>query len=276
MVIAVPVGHANLRRRIAWMVAGGPIASFLAGGVLLALDSPPARLAGGFSLLLGLLSGIPAKAAGFCSDGARLLMLLRNGPIAQRWAAITTLGGLAYSEVRPRDWPQTLLDQATAVDDRSYDTLSANVLAYYSRFDRGEIEGAGAHLDHGLELLDQAPRPFRGGILLEAVCFYALHHDDRAGLQHWLDEAAGGLLIETYTRLHAETAVLLAEGRIDQAAAKLEEALREIQGAPNTGLRTMEQECPRQLHARITPVIGAASQASAARGAAPRHLFSRS
>lgn len=95
----IPGGPANeLRRRIAWCVAGGPAMSLLMGGAGLAADvlSPAGALADAF-----LATAIPMRTGSFYSDEARLLMLLRGTPDAERWAAVSAICAYRATPIVP-------------------------------------------------------------------------------------------------------------------------------------------------------------------------------
>jgi len=98
----VPTDTHDLRRRTLWLIAGGPLASLAAGGLLLgvraAADAPPLAetlllITGAVSLLICAVSAIPTTAAGFYSDGARIIRLVRGGADVERGLAALWLDG---------------------------------------------------------------------------------------------------------------------------------------------------------------------------------------
>ncbi|MBA2692558.1 MAG: hypothetical protein H0U65_08710 [Rubrobacter sp.] len=107
---AAPTDSRNLTRRMMAYVAGGPFASFVLAAVSVgvAVVAPPSvgivfGAMAAMSLFIGIATLIPNKLGGFSSDGARLLMLRRGGPEAERWAAISALAGTMMAGTRPRD-----------------------------------------------------------------------------------------------------------------------------------------------------------------------------
>lgn len=102
-VLMVPMDDHNLKRRAAWMVAGGPLASLFlaaagyAGHAILA-ESPVSSRVCGFlaicSVCIFAVTSVPFR-LGTYTDGARLLMLWRGGRPAEEWCA--NLVRAAYS-----------------------------------------------------------------------------------------------------------------------------------------------------------------------------------
>lgn len=103
-VLMLPADDHDLKRRAAWMVAGGPLASLalaVAGcGVYEVMGHAPVWRVCGFIGLLSagifLATAIPSH-WGLPSDGSRLLTLWRGGPKAEKWCALLTTGGAVKS-----------------------------------------------------------------------------------------------------------------------------------------------------------------------------------
>jgi len=93
-VVMLPSDGRNLRRRVTWMIAGGPLASLglaAAGYVIhVALGHSRASQLCGFTGILSLAiffaTAIPSH-IGVPSDGLRLLTLVRGGPKAEEMCA---------------------------------------------------------------------------------------------------------------------------------------------------------------------------------------------
>jgi hypothetical protein len=120
-----PQDARDLRRRVAMLLAGGPLASLLlAAAAVIALAaaagamSPLVRgvvaIAGLFSGGIGLVTLLPMRG----TDGGRLLRLKRGGPPAEREAAVFGIVGLLTSGVRRatgrRHWPTRRWARPTA------------------------------------------------------------------------------------------------------------------------------------------------------------------
>lgn len=238
---SAPDDDHNLPRRMLVMVAGGPLTSLILGALALLslplLSGLPALLmllVGAISAAIGVATLIPLQSGGFASDGARILMLLRGGPQVERWCVHALLARLALTN-RPRDLRQDLLARATAYGEGGFDAVSAALLGYSWAIDSGLPAEAAAHLDHALRHIADFPPALQPAIRLEAAYFNAWHRGDAAAARMWLDQSAGGMLIERHTRSRVRAAVLLAEGQIAEARAeaqKGQEALRRLNPGP--------------------------------------------
>lgn len=229
---ASPADDRDLRRRMLIYVAGGPATSLLLGaGALLVrplLSGVPAltlSLIGFASLMIALVTLIPMRAGGFSSDGARILMLLRGGPEAERWCAVAILANDLFA-TRPRDLAPALIERSLALADNTPDHLSSVFVAYGWALDRGDIPAAEGYLETMLANLSAFNSALRPSVLIEAAYFTARHHTDAAAARALLDQAHGGL-VEPYTRARAEAAVLLAEGRPAEAQTLAAQGLRQ-------------------------------------------------
>lgn len=100
VILVLPPDDRDLRRRAAWMVAGGPLASLalaLVGcGAHSVLGHTPASQISWFigicSAAIFLATAIPSH-LGVQSDGSRLIMLWRGGPKAEEWCALLAKWG---------------------------------------------------------------------------------------------------------------------------------------------------------------------------------------
>lgn len=247
--IMTPDDDVNLPRRVSRMIAGGPAASLAL--TLIAASLSAVFLGHPFGAWLSVLSlgsalvflatVAPMKAGHFYTDGARALMLRRGGPEAERWCAMMALIGVAMGPVRPRDWHPGQVQAMLWHLDESYDGLGALMMAYQWSLDRGKISEARRWLEQALSKRELWPRPFRAPILLEASYFHALYGGQFDHLRRWLEEARGGVMIEPYTRLRAEAAVLLAEGHYNEARQTIDAGRRILARESDTGLVIAEK-----------------------------------
>jgi hypothetical protein len=230
----------DLPRRMLLFVAGGPLFSLLGAAALI-----PAALLGtsspGVSFLFtafGILSAgmalatlIPLPSAGFTNDGARIRMLLRDGPEGRRWTALASVAGLLMAE-RPRDWPSELMDLLGDGKDAESDAVHVCWLRHLWHQDRHEWEDAKLWLERGLANVDALPKAGRPGLYLSAAYFYARHGNDSALARQYLDLGQQpGLHNPKETHL-VKAAVLVSEGRTDQALPELELASRALDSKP--------------------------------------------
>jgi hypothetical protein len=82
---------------------------------------------------------------------------------------------------------------------------------------------------------------FRPALQLEAAFFEARHRRNVVAARAWLERARAGHA-ERYTRLRAEAAILWAEGRYAEAAAKAEAGLAAIPRSAAGGSAVLESE----------------------------------
>jgi hypothetical protein len=247
----VPEGLHDLRRRAVVMVAGGPLLSLMVGAQFLALyqATSPALLRadaafvakltalafliiGGASLLIGLLTLVPARSGGFYSDGARMLRLMRTTDETEREVALLALTGISMAGKRPREWDARLVESGAGIRDGGPFEVLGRQFAYAHALDRGDVAAARQHLEDALDRVGQLPAAARASLLLAAATFYALHDGDALRGRALLQQARHGLLPAPHQRHVAEAAVLLAEG--DAAAAH--DAAREARRLAETAL----------------------------------------
>jgi hypothetical protein len=222
-------------RRVALMIAGGPLASL--GLTVLALWlaaalAPAAApgtwsgLAQSFALAVAWLSllifGVtvfPSTLGGFKSDGRRFYELLRGDRRSDQEMAMMVLTTATLAGVRPADLDPGLVDQSVGLRDGSLFDRYAHFTAYQHAMDRGEAPRAQALLDYVIAG-EAGLVPFiRDAARCEYAWLLATRSPAAAMARAWLD-SAGPLAFDPVTRLRAEAAVLLAEGRNAEAAAK--------------------------------------------------------
>lgn len=245
---AVPTDSRNLTRRMAVYVAGGPSASLLlalAAFGLLSLAPPSVELlpstVAAASFFVGVVTLIPNRTGGFVSDGARIRMLLRGGPEAERWCAIAALSGMSMAGVRPRDWDGEMIGKSLSPADGSFDDAGASSLAHCHALDRGEVDEAEALLERALAA-ENVPEVLRSQILLEAAFLRAHLRDDPDGARALLAEAKPRKVMEKSLPLRAEAAISLAEGDVEGAGAKAREGLEALRASLDAGAAKLKRE----------------------------------
>jgi len=250
--MVVPDTH-NLRRRLMLYVAGGPATNLLfaiiaAAGTLAFAHSTGNLLpviflsASLLSFATFMISILPARTKGLTSDGQRIVDLLRNNPRAARWSAIIAIGAMYERGQRPRDWNPYLVQQVTLSPDEALDYLTGLSLGYYYQLDSGQVDAAGMWLDKIAGKLNHLAGVFRASFQLELAYFTALHRRDAAKGRLWLNQAAGRVDIARITRLRAEAAVLLAEGKSQECLTKATEGLAALDLVQNMGLKVLERD----------------------------------
>jgi hypothetical protein len=234
---------ATMRRAMVRIVAGGPGFSLL-GGVLglaafamLTGEFPTVGFCGGFagvfSLVIAVVTLIPASMGGYKSDGLRLLTFLRgDSAVAERWCNLAVLSGLSQT-LRPRDWPEECVMACGATrGDRTNDGVSAAWLRAVYHEDRGEWSEALVWAEEAVEGEEAWPEVGRP-ILYATAAGVCARAGDAAGARRYLNGVREGGLVSRYAMRYTEAIVLGAEvGREDEACAAAEEALSLIGGQP--------------------------------------------
>jgi tetratricopeptide (TPR) repeat protein len=229
-----------LERRLFMMVLGGPLASFL----LFCLGLVPLLFPGLVSknivawgilfcsvwnLHMAIVNVLPLRIGYLSLDGRRMFDLAQNNLQSQRFAGFHRFNTCLKMGIRPRDIDETIIDRVLAIPERSFDHIAGLLLAYHVALDRGETEQAGTYLDQALEMNSLYPEAFCGSLLLEGAYFEA-HLRQRADLaRQWWEKIPDKALIAPYALLRAEAAVLLAEGRKDEALDRVERGLVSLQ-----------------------------------------------
>ncbi|HMC88172.1 MAG TPA: M50 family metallopeptidase [Gemmataceae bacterium] len=258
---AAPINDRNLRRRVALYVSGGILANVVTGAACLLLaewlnrvTQPPdiprqpaawrtvallmprslgvasLNVAAILTLGVALQNLVPVQRRGHASDGTKLLDLLSTGPRAERRLLPLTLTAALLRGERPKAWKPDEVERLLALRDGSAYDGSANLFAYYYFVDTGQIERAGQFVDLFVAQLADCPAGHESSLFLEAAYFVGFHRRDPVQARAWLIKSAGGQ-VEKQTRLRAEAAVLLAEGRCEEAAAV---ALQGLAAAPES------------------------------------------
>jgi hypothetical protein len=264
---SLPVDQNKIDRRYGLVVLCGPLTSLILGAVgLWAARRPPIQNPGSpwlsltffalfclglMCLLLFLITIIPYRYAGLDSDGAQLLDLLRGGTRTERKKRLLAFTAQSWSGVRPRGWDAANLQRLLELRSGLPEDALIDLLAYYHALDRGENALAGGYLAEGMQLAEQAQEQLRPLLYLEAAFFQAVYQNNPAHARQMYEQARGGL-VEAHTRLRAEAAVLLTEGRHEEGCLLAREALRRAPLSSDRGgalaemdwLTALLQHCP--------------------------------
>jgi hypothetical protein len=254
-----------LRRRLLLLLLGGPLANLLLAGALeIALYIAHQGFVVSFSLHVGAtFSALIAIAAlvpdvnrrGIFSDGARLLMLLKNDARAERWISNIRCQIALNQGRHPREWDQHCVARAAAVSDDSRDAYVARWLAYLWAAERQDITCATKYLEGALEVLSYSTPKLRDHLFLEAAVFQAWFRDNPSKALFWVYRIRNNKL----TRLQKQRldiALLWSEGRLFDAWEKLGTGfLAELRGLPASPGRALAEESAaewkRQMESRM-------------------------
>jgi hypothetical protein len=223
--------------RVVVMIAGGPIASGLLTIALLWLSvalmlpaQPPlwlvlcqhvTMITVGLSVLIFGFTVFPGSAAGFKTDGRRIIDLLQHDRRSDQEAALMALSTASLAGVRPTDYDPDLVRRAVALNDGSLFDLYGQLNAYYHAAYQGDWAAAQHYLDRVLVGEDKLAPFVRDTLRCEYAWLLARSASAPAEARAWLD-TAGQLDFDPATRLRAEAAVLLAEGNHAEAEIKMQ------------------------------------------------------
>lgn len=219
----------QLRRRLGFLVWGGPLASFLLPLVLeacVAAATPPlpahfaVHVFTAVSILLGIAELLPDTGKGNSSDGARLLTLLRNDAACARWLSIIQLQLAWERGEHPRTWDEAKVAAAMAIDDDSRDAVAARWLGYLWAAERQDITSATKYLEEALAAPEASSAWLRDRLFLEAAVFQAWFRDDLEKAQFWVKQIRRRKLAPAQ-RFRLGIALLWAEGKLLEAWERL-------------------------------------------------------
>jgi hypothetical protein len=230
--------------RAAVMIVGGPVASLVLTVIALWLSAALTAAAGpvpspwavaqhvalataGMSLMIFLVTAFPGSTGGFKTDGKRVLDLLRGDGRSAQEAAMLALTTAGLGGVRPADYDPALVARVVSLRDGSLFDLYGNLTAFTHAADRGEWAMAQNYLDRVLAGEDQVAPVVRDLLRCDYAWLLATQADAPVMARAWL-ETAGKLDFDPATRLRAEAAVLLAEGRPAEAAGKARAGLHAL------------------------------------------------
>jgi hypothetical protein len=256
---------AGLRRRLLFLSLGGPVANLLlaAGCAISVILAHPPFVAGvalrigcAFSALLGIAALLPdVDRRGNFSDGARLVMLLKNNGKAERWLSNIRCQIALNQGRHPREWDEACVGRAAVISDDSRDAFIARWMAYLLAAERQDITCATKYLEGALEVLGYATPKLRDRLFLEAAVFQAWFRDNPSKALFWVYRIRSKKLMRLQ-KLRLDIALLWAEGRLFDAWEKLGKdylpLLRELPESPGRHLaEESAMEWKRQMESRM-------------------------
>ena len=242
----LPLDHHQLTPpKFILMVLGGPLSSAILAILLWVLanaisaGTDPSkhgnadwaailRLGSILSGAILVATGIPATVGGFKTDGRRIWDLLRGGRRSIQEMALMSLTTQGLAGVRPAHWDPELVQRSLSLKDNSLFDIYAHLNAYYHAADRQSWDVARAHLDHLIAHEAQLVPMIQDTARCEYAWMVAVLSGNAIVSKAWLD-SAGKLDFDPATRLRAEAAVLLVEGRKSDAVTKVHEGLAALE-----------------------------------------------
>jgi hypothetical protein len=223
-VIMIPDKSTNLRSRAMVFILGGPVANLLTGFFILflKLGGPIASVFAALSILVGAANLLPFRRLALISDGKRLLMLLKNAEQGERLLAILQLAAELRSGIEPENLSPDFIAKAIAVRDESPDTAAGYVFAYTAAWYKDDADKAAQLLETCLEYSQFSAPIMREALRCSAAVFQGRKKNRIDLAEQWLSEIPEKTILPGL-RLQAESAILEAQGNIEDALKKLDE-----------------------------------------------------
>ncbi len=230
-VSAVPRDDTHWRKKMMWVVAGGPAATLLGGigAASIAVFSTPLAWLGAFwsalalfhflIFVLGLIpNGESAKAR---NDATLFLALHRNAAAAQELNLYHRLTQLRLTAIRPCDYPSSLMSEAAQWKGRTEaNLLVARTLSEWA-LDCGDQARASVWERRTLELSEHCDARLRNSALAASGCFDVLFRDDIAAARDKFRGVDFDALFPEYFAYRARAACLLANELSAQVPAQV-------------------------------------------------------
>lgn len=240
----------HLSRRLLYVVVGGPAVSLLLPLALelsALLDRPQFLLAFAIhvfsvmSALLGVAELLPDAGKGSLSDGARILMLLKNDAAGQRWISTLQLQLALLRGEHPRTWDVGTVTAAASIQDDSCDAVTARWLGYLWALERQDITSATKYLEEALAAPSSAAGALRDRLFLEAAVFQAWFREDSTKAIFWAKRIQQSKLLPLQ-QLRLKIGLLWSEGKLFDAWEKLGDYFYMLRDLPSSPARDLVEQ----------------------------------
>jgi hypothetical protein len=239
----------QLRMKMLILVGGGPIVSLLGGLAYfpaVAFWDTNQYFAAALmifavgSLCVASVTMMPINNSGFVNDGARILQLALRQQAGLRWVSAAALGAISMS-LRPREWPQELVEATTENIEPTYDGIMAMYTRYSYHLDRAEFDLAGQWLERALTHLEEWPAAARPILHTGAADFFARVAPDLERARMHLKEAVKPGFVAKESVAAAEASVLVAEGKFEAARESLKLARKSLPTLSGSSRHSVEE-----------------------------------
>ncbi|MEJ2748103.1 MAG: hypothetical protein P8183_09380, partial [Anaerolineae bacterium] len=195
MTKSLPEDARNLPHRLLAYTLGGPLASLLQAVLAAALFVrwaadvhftnnnawvvESAAITAVYAAIIFLSAIKPTRyQSELPADGGRIISLLYASPEAARWCALVALSGADVRGQRPRDWDESLIQQALTGYDHTHDGQLARFLTYFWALDNGRIAEANRWLEEAIAIHPTRLANIPIHLLWEKAYFAARHLND--------------------------------------------------------------------------------------------------
>lgn len=268
LALCVPRSTNNILRNFILFTAGGPAMSllltFFAYALTWVFPYPAANAHIGHfvldsylhitaftSLVIFVVTIIPAQAGGFYTDGGRILNLWKGGAQAQLEVILLQTTSELTSGARPQTIDAERLLEALEYDTNTPFKAYLHSFLYYHYLDKGQIDEAEIQLQEYANYLAQIPSGYQAIVWLEKSFFKAFYHADAEGARRSFEQAKIGAIIPEATTLRAEAALAFVENNPALALEKIQAALDALPKSIDQGTAKLEQDLLNSLKEKI-------------------------
>jgi hypothetical protein len=257
----LPVSRTGLRWKLLISTLAGPAAN-LASAWLIFLtvpqnDSMTAAIGKLFvagSVVVAFVNLIPVQRRGTMNDGMRAWVLLFRKHHRERLISLVGFVADAKQGVVKESQQGRSLERLSTLGDASADDVFANYAAYTTQKD---LEAAAQYLESCLAKCSAADPEFREELIVEAAKHQILRRSRPDLAREWLTLDKSGK--PRLNRYFAEALILLEEKRLEEAIAKVEEALVFIEKTPEGALRERQAQTFEKWRTELQAQLGTRS-----------------
>ncbi|MDZ7758517.1 M50 family metallopeptidase [Rhodohalobacter sp.] len=264
LTVMLPSAKTYDKKKLAWFIAGGPIASFVLFIVLTALAITLnsfyendgvvnyiiyfSWMTAVISLVLGTMALIPEEETGLESDGLQLKDLMQGGERALIKQYVMQLSMASWNGTRPRNLNNTALTQLNKLteDQTGSNSILAKLFYYVHYMDNNERVHAEKMLNKGVKIAEETNNDLLNATLfLEKSFFEAFCNRDIEKAEYYYEKGKKGHS-EKSTLKRAETALNILKGDIDSARVTAAETLKLLESSHDRGGAIWEKEILRK------------------------------
>ena len=278
----VPTYLENIRGRMVLMMLGGPVASLLTGSIatLLALSAKGQpweplwsffAIFGTFGFLDFIANLTPTRPESHYSDGAQIYQLTSNGPWSERYLARAMVASSLATPRRPRDFDEGTLQRAAASLRTGEEGLYLGMFLAMHYLDDGKIEQGIAAWRAAIEQDPEAAAKLRPDTAAEMAFYEGAVAGDAERAHHWWNKVeSSGDSRKAVDYWKGRTAILIVDGKLDEAAQAFSEAEQRAQKLPEAGAYEFDRWCVDVLRRKLNDSdLNRLSRATASQPATP-------
>lgn len=265
LTVMLPPSNNFDKKKLAWFIAGGPIASLLLFIILASSAFTLHTVYGSngainyiiyfcwmtavITLVLGIMSLIPEEETGLESDGLQLKDLLTGGERALIKQYVMQLSATLWSGTRPRDLNKTVLTHLNKMTEGQIGSHSivTKLLFYVHCMDNSEKEYAETVLNEGVKIAEAQDNDLLNAtIFLEKSFFEAYCNQNIEKAEYYYNKGETGFS-EKSTLKRAKTAINILKKDMESAKAAARDAFKLLDNSHDNGGAIWEREILSQL-----------------------------